>query len=169
MSNRQAIWRLLSVVAIVGFAVGCGGSGRSASTEPVTGTVTLNGTPVGGAVVAFSPKDPGVSAAFGTTDATGKFVLTTVEPGDGAMVGSYAVTVTKTSAPAGAASGPSNFDPNSEESMDAAYAEYYASQNEGEDSLPKDLLPVKYKDPSTSGLTAEVTSGGGNFDFKLTQ
>ena len=171
MTIRRAIWRLVSIVAVVGFAVGCGGggSGRTAATVPVTGTVTLDGAPVAGAIVAFSPKAEGVSAAFGTTDATGKFTLTTVQPGDGAMVGSYDVTVTKTTAPAGAASGPTDYDPDSQESMDAAYADHYASEEEGAESEPKDLLPTKYKDPATSGLGAEVTAGGdNNFPLALT-
>jgi len=130
--------------------------------------VTYNGAPVAGALVAFSPKAQGVSAAFGTTDASGKFALTTVQPGDGAMVGSYAVTVTKTSAPAGGA-GASTYDPNSQESIDAAYAEFEASKEADVADEPEDLLPVKYKDANTSELEAEVTDGGeNNFTFSLT-
>ena len=171
MTIRRAIWKLVSIVVIAGFAVGCGGgSGRTAATVPVTGTVTLDGAPVAGAIVAFAPKAQGVSAAFGTTDASGQFTLTTVQPGDGAMVGSYDVTVTKTTAPAGAASGPSDYDPDSQDSVDAAYAEHYASEEEGADTEPKDLLPTKYKDAATSELKAEVTAGGdNNFTFALTE
>jgi len=58
--------------------VGCGGSTSTVATVPVTGTVTLDGKPVEGAAVSFAPKTKGCRAAFGRTDASGKFKLTTV-------------------------------------------------------------------------------------------
>jgi hypothetical protein len=75
---------------------GCGGPtmGR------VEGRVTCNGVPVANAVIIFSPvpasaddREPG-KAASASTDAQGKFVLTTYRAGDGALVGSHRVAVT---------------------------------------------------------------------------
>jgi hypothetical protein len=92
-----------------------------------------------------------------------------VEPGDGAMVGSYLVSVSKTIGGASVASGPVSYDSGSKEGMDAAYKSYEAEKKAGE-AQAQDLLPAKYKDPNTSGLNAEVTKGGDNdFTFELTQ
>jgi hypothetical protein len=60
---------------------------------PVRGVVTLDGEPVEGAAVMFSPRDGG-RPAIGQTDERGEFRLQTVAPGDGALLGEHAVTVT---------------------------------------------------------------------------
>ena len=121
---------------------GCGESAGPVDRErtvPVTGTVTYNGTPVADASVSLVPETPVGEAAskkgaFGKTDASGKFTLTTFEPGDGAVPGNYKVTVrkyegeTSTAAP--------------QESDD------YVPPEEVEDdtpsAAPKSLLPEKY-------------------------
>ena len=69
---------------------GCGGG---LDLIPVSGTVTLDGQPVDGAAVVFVPVAGG-PAASGSTDAGGKFRLTTVNQ-PGAVPGEYNVTVTK--------------------------------------------------------------------------
>jgi hypothetical protein len=68
---------------------GCGGL----DLLPVTGTVTLDGKPVGDAAVTFSPTAGG-PVASGTTDAAGHFQLTTTNRA-GVMPGEYTVTITK--------------------------------------------------------------------------
>jgi hypothetical protein len=70
---------------------GCGGT----SFDSVTGTVTLDGQPVGDAVVVFNP-DGGGQVATGLTDSGGKFKMGTLKKGDGVRPGKYRVTVTKT-------------------------------------------------------------------------
>lgn len=168
--TNAVLGRLALTGAIVVCILGCGDSGSTVPTVPVTGTVTLGGAPVAEAVVSFSPKTDGARAAFGQTDASGRFTLTTVQTGDGAMVGSYAVTVSKTTAPASTGGTASNYDPDSLESVEAAYAEGFPGNKQVEDSEPKDLLPVKYKDPTTSQLDAEVKAEGeNNFEFNLTE
>ena len=69
-----------------------GGCKTGPDMVPVTGTVLLDDKPVEGAAVMFSPAEG--RPAEGVTDAQGKFTLTTVEPGDGALVGMHQVTVT---------------------------------------------------------------------------
>jgi len=117
--------------------------------------------------VTFKPKAAGVRAAFGRTDASGRFQLTTVLANDGAMVGPYAVLVSKTVGPAAAAGG-DTYDP-SDPAGGGARESYYASQKEGgEPEEPQNLLPAKYTDAATSGLTAEVKADGQNeFQFDL--
>jgi hypothetical protein len=159
-------WRLLiGLVLLVGI-VGCPATGPARpTTYEVTGTVMYNGAAVDGAVVSFSPKGEG-HAATGTTDASGAFSLTTFESGDGAVPGSYAVTVYKTE---GGGIDDSAIPEVSEEDPGAAYEAMEAMGAEGEaETEAKDLLPVKYKNPDTSGLDQEVTESGPNhFEFNL--
>ena len=148
---------------------GCGGD-AGLNTAPVTGTVTLDGEPLEGAAVSFSPEGDGHAAA-GVTDASGEFVLTTETKGDGAVPGTYQVMVTKyeeedSETPAAAAD---------ETDVDAAYA---AAEEAGVDisgagnaratSESNSLVPEKYTNPQTSGLTAEVSEAGVNdYTFEL--
>lgn len=80
---------LLVVVLLV--TVGCAGSDRPPLGK-VKGVVTLDGTPVPNASVMFTPIAGGRPAS-GTTDAEGRFSLTTFDPGDGALIGEHRVTV----------------------------------------------------------------------------
>ena len=69
--------------------IGCG-------EKPVAtqGVLTVDGKPLAGAIVMFSPDEAAGKSATGTTDAAGKFRLTTATLNDGALPGSYKVTVT---------------------------------------------------------------------------
>ena len=93
LSARSVCWScvcLLSVFAVI-TAVGCGG----ASFVPVTGTVTLDGKPLAGAAVNFTPATAGQGqVAQGQTDESGKFTLSSVG-GLGAVPGSYKIGVSK--------------------------------------------------------------------------
>lgn len=79
------------LVAIVLFALaGCkDGSG----TVPVAGVVRLDGQPLKEASIQFVPQGSGRDATA-TTDANGRFVMSTIEPRDGAMPGKYKVVIT---------------------------------------------------------------------------
>jgi len=137
---------------------GCGGSAVDpdrTETVPVTGTVTHNGEPVEGASVTFMAQSADGRGASGTTDASGEFTLTTFEPGDGAIPGSYRVKIAKTVVEGG---------PSEEEYQAAAARGMTLPQPEA-----KEMLPVKYKDVNTSQLTAEVKEDDDKeFDFALT-
>lgn len=139
----------LSLLVCVAMVVGCGPaadtSGRPA-TVPAGGTVTYKGEAVAGASVTLVPEQGG-KAAVGKTDANGKFSLMTFDPDDGAVPGTYKVTIVKrTEAP-----------------------EEVSEDSEGTSAPPaEDLLPTKYGSATESGLTAEVTDGGENqFAFDL--
>jgi hypothetical protein len=64
------------------------------STTPVSGTVTLDGKTIDGAIVLFRSESAGLTAN-GRTDAQGRFTLSTYENGDGAVPGTYTVSVSK--------------------------------------------------------------------------
>lgn len=157
---------LICLLCVVGI-VGCTEDTDRPETVRVTGTVTLNGDPLEGALVAFSPKGGTGNAAAGTTDASGKYTLTTFESGDGAVPGTYMVGVTKTEA--ADATVPAS---SSAEDVDAAYE---AAEKAGVDVMgggkvaeTKQLLPAKYGNPTSSGFEFEVTKGGdNNFDLPL--
>jgi hypothetical protein len=112
----------------------------------VTGTVTLNGTPVEGASITFQPQENSENAlaSQAMTDADGRFRLTTHIGGgrfkDGVAPGKYAVSVTK---------------------LDTAAISSTLAP-------PKNVLPKKYGSAAISGLTAEVRIGNENdFPFNL--
>lgn len=83
----------VAMLAAFGLALpGCGP--KYPETFPVSGTVTLDGKPVAGAAVVFTPEEG--HQATGTTDDSGRFELSTFQLGDGALPGPHRVTVAKT-------------------------------------------------------------------------
>src|SRR5690349_11000881 len=73
---------------------GCGKHDDRPGRVPVTGTVLRAGQPVAEATVIFEPVGS-TPAATGTTDAAGRFVLSTFDAADGAAPGEYKVAVRK--------------------------------------------------------------------------
>lgn len=159
------------VMAVVATAlIGCnssgGGGGDRAKTYPVSGTVTYNGRPVEGAAVLFVPTDKTGEAAIAMTDASGKYSLKSPGGRDGAVPGSYNVKISKSetqSSGGQAAAAP--------DSDDMGYPDDYnpdAPENAASTSKSMNLLPAKYNNPTTSGLSASVSASGANtFDFTL--
>jgi hypothetical protein len=162
INMRPSSWKFFLCLAAVVVFAGCGGGGSEVGATAVSGTVTLDGQPVEGANVAFAPKGEGGRAATGITDAEGKFTLTTLEAGDGAMPGSYGVTVTKKSG--GSAGFVDPRDQGGEMTPEQMKAVMEAAEGGAQKS--KDELPAKYASADTSGLTADVSDSGGN-DFTL--
>lgn len=141
---------LLGVALSLATLAGCGGKqsvpGRP-KTVPVNVKVTYRGAPVAEASVQFLPDGSG-NAATGITDAQGIARLTTFEQNDGAVPGSYRVTIRKSIQVGGA-------DPSDPDAppVPATYREE---------------LPAKYAAPDTSGLTAQVSDSQREFTFELT-
>jgi hypothetical protein len=127
---------------------------------PVVGTLTLDGQPLEGAIVTFAPQSSEAVAASGTSDASGRYALSTAGAHrPGAVPGSYNITVMKL-----------NVKNLSEAEQAAAQAKM---QNQGITMAPptteaKQLLPLKYRNAATSGFTATVDQKGKNtFTFDL--
>lgn len=136
---------------------GCGPRTRLEGLAPVEGTVTLRGKAVEGATVVFVPVTAGKRAAIGTTDATGRFRLTTKDPGDGAFPGPYAIAVSKSEASGG---------------LSAAEAEAWSRRRENFGKYPPaptitEHLPGRYKAATTSGFQATVTAGRNTVNLTL--
>ena len=150
----------LTAVMFLPFAAGCGGGVEGGKPVfKVSGVVTLEGNPLGGATVTFAPQD-GQPTAFGRTDEGGNFVLTTYQYGDGAAEGKFKVLV----------------------NLNVASSESTSSSGDGSEHEPDNLehsstpaasslslVPAKYGSSSSTPLDAEVTAGGDNkFEFALT-
>jgi len=133
---------------------GCGSKGPTMA--PVSGTVTLDGKELDGASVNFVPAEGG-RPATGQTDASGKFKLTYINPSDGAPVGKYKVGVSKLAEGADRMADPSKVaggttPPGTQLSGPPIKGAAAAKP-------PKSLVPAKYLNPDTSGITVEVKSG----------
>ena len=79
-------------LVLIAFVVGCGQSDRPALGR-VGGTVTLDGQPLAGALVVFTPDGPGRSA-MATTDSGGRYELSFLRDIAGANVGTHTVRIT---------------------------------------------------------------------------
>jgi hypothetical protein len=141
---------------VLGLSVaGCGP--ERPQTIGVTGTVTLDGEPLEGAVVGFTPEGGG-RPATGTTDAEGRFRLTTFDDGDGALPGRHLVTVAKVkdTAPGGGDRGT----PEGKEMLSGGPG-FEVETMESE-------VPQRYTNWETSGLQCEVKKGMDPPTFPLT-
>ena len=133
--------------------VGCS-KARIKGLVPVEGVVTLNGEPVSGATVMFAPKkhDPTrpKGSAQAVTDASGKFKMSTLDPGDGVFPGDYYVTVTKERIEGGLSL---------EEAKRRRENSELRDEPEPEQTLIREL-PDKYADINSSGLDLTIPAEG---------
>lgn len=138
-----------SFVALLALSLLAGCGPDRPATAPLTGQVTLDGRPLAGAALIFSPVAGG-RPAQAVTDADGRYQAWTFEPGDGALLGEHrvAVSLVKTTG-----------------------AQATADGLEGATSGPirtESLIPAQYSRVETSGLTAQVAAGEKNAaDFAL--
>lgn len=143
--HSLAVATLATVISGTTVISGCGGGPRGPVTAPVAGTVTYQGKPIPKLSVAFLP-DKGM-VATGTTDEQGQFTLMTSKPGDGAMPGSYRVSIKAV--------------PDTTPPMPGFPG--------AEQPDPASPIPAKYGDPATSGLSGNVDASRKNdFKFDLT-
>ncbi|GAB6187345.1 hypothetical protein JCM17478_28470 [Thermopirellula anaerolimosa] len=154
---------MLAGAALAAIVLGgaCNRGSDKPKTYPVTGTVTMNGQPVPGATVTFTPKEPaapgqeGPLAASAVTDNEGKYQIGTFAKGDGALPGEYLVSVTKYEG-----AGPTGGGSGSEE-------EYTPPVPGQEAPVPKNVLPAQYANPNTSGLSFKVEAKSNTYDITL--
>ena len=165
----------------VSLLAGCGGGPNNPPTQAVTGTVTLDGNPIEGAIITFVPDSGGTGQpAAGKTDAEGKYTLTTFVADDGAVAGSYKIKVSKYQTEDGGMSPYGN----AAEAEPAAPAKKMTEEEEiammekgytADDAQPdkntatkrKNDLPEKYANTANSGLTYTVVEGDNTYDIPL--
>ncbi|MFO0908870.1 MAG: carboxypeptidase-like regulatory domain-containing protein [Isosphaeraceae bacterium] len=118
----------------------CGGGGPEMGS--VSGKVTYKSQPLTKGTITFVSQKGGRNAT-GQIGSDGTYTLQTENPGDGAEVGDYKVTI-------------------------SAKEEQILDYIPPKPVPPKYLAPEKFEKPDTSGLTAAVKSGRNTFDFNLT-
>jgi hypothetical protein len=132
--------------------VGCAalhGCARGPELAKLSGTVTFEGKPLPKATMVF--EGAGVRPATVRVENGAIVEATTFKEGDGVPVGPHKVAVSATTEAASAVVA----DPGSGQ----APVENYMSG--------KSLIPARYNDPATSGLTADIKPGDNRVDFKL--
>ena len=144
MRRRHCLCLILMVASAMTSA-GCSTrvdkwAAKRPKTYPAKGRVLWDGKPEEGITVSLESKVHNVSA-IAITDSTGAFHLKTYKTGDGAVAGEHAVRLEKRIVK----------DPNAEIVVEVI------------------VLPKRYADPKTSGLTATVVEKGPNdFTFEVT-
>ncbi len=141
---------LLAVMSAA--AVGCGGT-SGPELVPAQGTVKFQGGPMAGAQVSFVPEKGPV--AFATTDTEGKFVLKTGTLPGVAIGPSRASVSMKDSGGGGPLDKPMTPEDMQKMAMEGTLDAAMAKQN-------KSLIPEKYGNIETSGLSFEVKKGEPN-------
>jgi hypothetical protein len=143
------------ILAVVGLAIvlgGCSSGVVRPKVAPVTGIVTQKGKPLTEGDVMFTPSGgaPGAAGAVATgrIGPDGSYTLTTFDTGDGAVPGTYKVTVTATS------------------SVDMK------KLNKGSDGriaykLPPSLVSSKYSRIESTPLTHTVIDGNNTINIDL--
>ncbi len=131
------IFRYAAGFGLILCLCGCNSSG----TLPVAGQVLLDGNPLPNASIQFVPQGTGRDAT-GATDAQGNFVMSTNEPRDGVMAGTYKVVIT-----AMATAPPQQF-ASADEAMRAAAT--------AKPMTPSSLVPMKYTRADLTPLMIEV-------------
>ena len=119
-------------------------------TEGVTGVVTYNGEPLADATVKFIPTDGTGSQSYGKTNEKGEYKLQTLlgAADAGTTPGEYKVTV---------------------DCIETVETGKMIQENgeEKPETIAQSLIPAKYNNAETSGLTATVAPGDNKIDFTL--
>jgi len=147
----------VGLAVVIGSALllsaGCGPRGGvGGKPVPSGGTITLDGQPLSGVVITFIPTGAG-QPATGVSGADGSFRLTTRNTGDGAIPGTYKVTVKRQETGAG---GPS-------ESPKDPGDMIKAMEKMAKGGPPKPTGPSihpNYESVEKTPLTWEIPSGG---------
>lgn len=167
-----------ALLAVSLLATGCGPPNASEGCVPVSLTVTYKGQPVEGAQVTFNAVGDGARTCQGTTDNSGRAVIGTFSTDDGALPGSYKVSVSKSTETAGSSAGmgdPSLVDrdaaagltkggPTSFQDPAAGYLKQLDAQ--GNIKEAGSTLPSKYANIDSSGLSFTVQGPSAN-DFTV--
>jgi hypothetical protein len=152
--------RLTGLVIGVGLVgvVGCGDDSELGRRYPVAGTVTYKGHRVEKGVVSFRPTQSAGRVAHGTISG-GSYSLTTATNNDGALPGTYQVTIVARDADIAKAQG------DARAKGRVVFLQKVAAQAQKQ---AKSLIPTKYESPDTSGLTREVKEQPNRIDLDLT-
>lgn len=137
----------------------CGGCGRGqdpwAGKRPkvvaAEGIVKHSGDPLAGATIVFVPESPDGLAASAITDSAGRFQLMAFPPQRGAVPGQYKILLTKVE----------------QVPIQKSAGSPAAAHSDPGTAPPNQMLPEKYGNPQSSGLSADIPPEGKR-DFLIT-
>lgn len=152
---------LVLALATGWIAAGCGSGSAPPFLKdlvPATGRVTVNGSPIAGASVTFSPdiSVTGGRHAMAVTDADGNYEMMTLVPGvsqskcKGVLPGEYVVSISRIALPDG-----------------AQLPDDVTDEGEALARGAKQLVPAKYTNPGSSTLKVNVAPPKAENHFDL--
>ena len=166
-------WKCLAVLALSLLVAGCGDGGPRL--YKAGGTVTYKSAPVADATVTFAYEDGNFANAV--TDANGKYSLAYMGKPGGAPLGKCKVGVTKnanikvdTAAAATPAVPPKSEADFKKQNDDKVKAMMKFTADKAAETAaggPQSLIPKKYADANTSGLSFEIKSDEKLNDFPI--
>ncbi len=151
----RTFFLLLVFVLSISFIAGCGPKEKRSG---VSGSVTMDGKPVDGAQITFTPKAGNPSnEAYGQTDASGKYTLRGLIGGEkaGVLAGEYKVTIIK------------RISVDSGKKTPDLYPDEKGNTKMVSVMVEKDMLPIIYGDLEKTPLSASVADANAVIDFKL--
>ena len=156
-TNGPFTSKVLVAILAVSAALAAGGCGPGLpETAPVQGTVTYDGKPVTQGKIAFFPETG--RPASGQIQPDGTYTLTTFSTDDGALLGKHVVTIESMTSTGGEQ--PKSFEQEMARALDP-------TKRPPGQPVAKWLVPERYSNRNTSGLTAEVAPGKNTLDFNL--
>ena len=144
----------LLLVFSLAYLSGCE-KNKAIKTDLVTGVITMDGSPLAGASVTFSPVDDKGSVAIGTTDANGKYALQTLlgAADAGTTPGDYLVSISKK---VNEPTGKQEWSESDGKMMDV--------------TVGKETVPVKFTTKNSTPHKATVVANqANNFDFDVSK
>lgn len=135
ISSRNPIGGLGAILLLVPFLIACS---QDSTIGEVSGVITLDGTPLAGAIIFFKPNEGGTTA-FGRTDDEGRYQLVATGSREGTVPGTNTVRIT---------------------------TRLESSGERGESYWTPEKVPARYNEEST--LQAEVKPGRNELNFDLT-
>ncbi len=155
--RRCSFPRILLLAALVSLG-GCGGVGKPVK---VHGVLTLDGKPLAGATITFTPAQGDGKPAYGRSESDGSFLLTTFKPDDGALPGDYKVTVTYSEPDKAADAGdPMKMDDKAKMAFFMRMSPEGKAKAEREKKKTGGSVPTAYTSPTTTPLKMTVPVNG---------
>jgi hypothetical protein len=162
ISTVRPVWSA-AIVTLLVLNSGCGDDSGLATRYPVSGKVTYKGSPVKKASINFIPNDPEGRPAGGRVE-DGQYVLTTLDPDDGAIPGKYKITIDDRELDADAMQSAAEAEAKKKGVTFSVIPQHL--QVKALKKL-KSSIPGKYQISSTSDLEVEVKAESNTLDLEL--
>lgn len=134
----------LSLFTVMFIGTGCGGGGSGPELGSVTGVITLDGKPLEGANIEFTPVGGAGRPSAGESDSSGYYSLTYKGTTNGARIGEHEVTMTTF-----------------QEAMNYGGAEGFEDMPGRDEEIPKKYAAEKLRvkvEPGSNTINLELTS-----------